>query len=270
LQIADFDPDLPYLYKLYKLCKLYIPYLSTMKKYFLGFAIALGLLLALAITGRMTGIFQVFRMPSYSMEPSIKMGSRFFVSNLKSPKKYRIIAFRRAITEKEGFAKPGTVHTFCYRLIGKGGDKVEIKDGYAYVNSQMVDDSARIRLQYEATADDGSKIIHALELEPNSPQIYGTSNTLTDKMKFFLSGEEYKIASSIASLKRIKEPMPSSIETALSNVPPGENWTADSYGPVTVPPDHYFVLGDNRYMAMDSRYVGFIHKDGLVGTVIWK
>ncbi len=28
----------------------------------------------------------------------------------------------------------------------------------------------------------------------------------------------------------------------------------------SVPSDHYFVFGDNRYAAMDSRFIGPIHK----------
>ena len=48
----------------------------------------------------------------------------------------------------------------------------------------------------------------------------------------------------------------------------GQNWNEDNFGPVAVPADHYFVLGDNRYRSQDSRYTGFISKADLYGTVL--
>ena len=38
---------------------------------------------------------------------------------------------------------------------------------------------------------------------------------------------------------------------------------------ITVPPDSYYLLGDNRSWSADSRYVGFIHKDSIKGQIAY-
>src|SRR5581483_8457916 len=40
---------------------------------------------------------------------------------------------------------------------------------------------------------------------------------------------------------------------------------ADDFGPITIPADHYLMLGDNRDNSRDSRYIGLVPRRLLVG-----
>ncbi|MFX4404795.1 signal peptidase I, partial [Acinetobacter baumannii] len=41
----------------------------------------------------------------------------------------------------------------------------------------------------------------------------------------------------------------------------------NNFGPVTVPGDHYFMMGDNRDRSSDSRVWGFVTRDQLIGRM---
>ncbi|HEX4996815.1 MAG TPA: signal peptidase I [Terriglobia bacterium] len=54
-----------------------------------------------------------------------------------------------------------------------------------------------------------------------------------------------------------------------------DSWTAedvkkrDNYGPAVVPPDSFFVMGDNRDNSNDSRYWGYVGRDAIMGMPLF-
>lgn len=53
-----------------------------------------------------------------------------------------------------------------------------------------------------------------------------------------------------------------------STIYPAELNPRDNMGKVTVPPDSYFMMGDNRDHSLDSRYWGFVHRDKIMGKAV--
>ena len=43
----------------------------------------------------------------------------------------------------------------------------------------------------------------------------------------------------------------------------------DNFGPVSIPPDHFFMMGDNRDNSNDSRFWGFAARESLIGKPLF-
>ena len=181
-------------------------------------------------------LIQPFYIPSSSMEPTLLVGDRLFVTKysygfskhsfpfslpilnkrilFNSPERGDVVVFKTPADNRTDYIK---------RLIGLPGDKIQFIDSNLYLNS--------------------SEILKSKILIKN--KIY-CGNRVIDVYKF-------------------EEILPSGKKFHTVYL---KDYTYQNSDVFTVPENHYFFLGDNRDCSKDSRYltsVGYVHKDNLVG-----
>ena len=181
-------------------------------------------------------IIQPFYIPSSSMEPSLLVGDRIFVTKYSygyskhsfpfSPSifKGRILSNKPERGDIVVFKTPADNRTdYIKRLIGLPGDQVQFLDSNLYINNSEV---VKSRLSSSDKIYCGTYDLDVYTFEENLP------NGIKHKSVYL------------------------------------KNFPYDNSDPFVVPDDHYFFLGDNRDCSKDSRFlssVGYVHKDNLVG-----
>ena len=196
---------------------------------------------------------QKFKVPSGANEPTIKEGSYIYVSNLLKPNRFDFICFK---TKNPQMGE----YTAVFRLCGSESDTIEIKHGDLFVNGILADDSFTLMNKYAIIKSDLEKIVDSVDINSVYP------NQTNDSIYAYLN-------SGFVRRNKIKVNrvlLDKSYEDADINKIFLKPWNADSFGPVVVPANCYFVLGDNRHQAMDSRYIGFVPKENFVATVFAK
>ena len=181
-------------------------------------------------------LFQPFYIPSSSMEPTLLVGDRIFVSKYIYGYSKHSLPFSPNVSNKRYFSKspkqgdlvvfktPADNRTdYIKRLIGMPGDTIQFVNGDLIINDKRI----------ERTQAENIKNIKCgkFKLETNS-----YVETLPNGTKHLVV---YKKQGSLQNSKIFK-----------------------------VPQDHYFLLGDNRDCSKDSRYldsVGYVSTLNLVG-----
>ena len=179
---------------------------------------------------------QPFYIPSSSMEPTLLVGDRLFVTKysygyskhsfpfsppilndrimFSSPKRGDVIVFKTPADNRTDYIK---------RLIGLPGDRIQFIDTNLYLNNSEI---LKSKISEKDPIYCGDKTINVFTFEEKLP-----------------NGKIYKTV----YLK---------------------NFTFKNSDVFYVPNNHYFFLGDNRDCSKDSRYltsVGYVHEDNLVG-----
>ena len=180
--------------------------------------------------------FQPFYIPSSSMEPTLLVGDRIFVSKYTYGYSKHSFSFSPNLFDDRLFSKvpdrgdlvvfktPSDNRTdYIKRLIGLPGDTIQIKDGNLFINEEKI---------FREKADKSILI--------RCGNFNIETNTFIEKLP---NGIEhlvvYKKNGSLQNTKMYKVPL-----------------------------NHYFLMGDNRDCSKDSRYldsVGYVSNNNLVG-----
>ena len=180
-----------------------------------------------------TFFFQAFFIPSSSMEPTLLVGDRIFVSKFSYGYSKHSFPFSLPlINERVLFSEPerGDIIVFktpenlridyIKRLVGLPGDKIQMIDGILHINDIPV---KRKKIRSETKLINNGQIRNVLIYEETLPNN--------------ISYETFDIG----------------------------NTRADNTSEIFIPEDSYFFMGDNRDNSKDSRFVGSVPKNNLVG-----
>ena len=181
-------------------------------------------------------LFQPFYIPSSSMEPTLLVGDRIFVSKYSYGYSKHSFPFSPNFSNKRFFSKepkrgdlvvfktPSDNRTdYIKRLIGLPGDTIQFVNGELFIN--------QIKIQ---------------RIPSNEKRIIRCGNFLLETNTFI-------------------ETLPNGVKHSVSYKKEGSLQNTQIY---KVPSSHYFLMGDNRDCSKDSRYlsaVGYVNNLNLVG-----
>lgn len=201
------------------------------------------LLLVFAIR---SSVIEAFKIPSGSMIPTLLIGDHIFVNKFAYGFK---VPFSDLVSKDPTFIvkrdppQHGDIIVFMYpkdesfyyikRVVGVPGDKVELKKKALYINDVMVPRQPLPEARAKAIFSD----LDDPKYSPSTLELF-----------------EEKVEN---------HPHPVMLDQ--------NNFINESFGPITVPPDSLFVMGDNRDFSNDSRFWGFVPFRNVKGKamVIW-
>lgn len=200
-----------------------------------------------------TGALKLYNNTTNANEPNLELNSKIYTSSWLTPKNGDFVTYN---FEDEISGN----HTRVHRLIATENDTLQIINGEVYVNGQNIDNATHLSHAYKIPKDDYLKI-KSDENIGEDHIVYITDNdsayTFLDK----IIAKKYHLESA-RQISSINE-----IDRAIYKIYK-KNWNKDHFGPLVIPKDQVFVMGDNRDDSEDSRYVGLIHSSDITGVLL--
>jgi signal peptidase I len=211
--------------------------------------------LVLAVLAFHSFIAKPFYIPSESMMPTLIKGDRLVVSKFPYGWSFVSPSFH-LMPETPGrvlgsLPKRGDIvivvprgvrADYIKRVIGLPGDTLEMRDGQIVLNGRAVPKVAQPDIRFP--------------IDPNVP-----CEGLQAERR--VTGPDGKL---YCSLPIFRETLPNGV--SYNTIDLGDFPPVDDFGPVRIPADHVFLMGDNRDQSADSRVPAL--QNGLDGPVPWE
>ena len=198
---------------------------------------------------RVFGVLQWYTNPTTGNMPTINVGDHIFATNLITPDRFDLVTFKQKSTGRE--------EIWVKRLCAFEGESVQIISGDLYINNVYQDEDLNLMHDYRAEKLMADVMISRLDLEA---YLHYIPFQQEDSLDLLLSTDQAK---SRPTLRRIIKNEPNNSIVSFW----GENWNENYFGPVIIPKNHCFVIGDNREHSSDSRYIGFVAMDDIHGVL---
>jgi len=199
-----------------------------------------------------------FYIPSESMMPGLLTGDRLVVTkypygwswvspsfHVIGPMKGRVFGHMPERGDIVIVTPPGTRTDYIKRVIGLPGDSIRMVDGQLFING--------VAVRRQVLAPD------MIPIDANSPCGSDHDPALYD---FRVTGPQGKM---FCRVPVVRETLPNG--RSYETVELGRS-SEDNFGPITVPADHVWLMGDNRDDSADSRVPEW--QGGLGGPVPWE